>query len=339
MALRENNAEGFANGVSVAASQSGSGSPFDVVSITGSASATYSSSAAAHQTQSYKITALSGSTALVRFSGGAATTTSVRVYILLNAASTTFQNIVEVRDTAGQQAAGIGLNNGSQVQIKDASGAPIKGFTTVLALNTWYRIELQVSQATTTTGTISGALYLGDATTPMEAAYSSSTVNAGTTSMSYVNYGKLTSGASLDAQFDDIAWNHSTAAPIGPAIVNNTPPTANAGADVINIEPYSLVSLSGSDADADGTITSRSWVQVSGTTVALTGSGTNRTYIAPGTISGTTLIFGYQVTDNGGATSTQDTVSHTILPVTERAVIAGVEVPVNTKVVVGGSLI
>jgi hypothetical protein len=87
----------------------------------------------------------------------------------------------------------------------------------------------------------------------------------------------------------------------------NTPPTANAGADQTGKHAGDTITLTGSDSDADGTISSRSWTQVGGSpTVTLSGSGNTRTFTAPSTAGGTTLTFRYSVTDNAGATTTDD---------------------------------
>lgn len=55
-----------------------------------------------------------------------------------------------------------------------------------------------------------------------------------------------------------------------PAVaVSNISPTANAGTDQADVEPYTAVSLSGTDSDTDGTIASRLWTQTGGASVVL----------------------------------------------------------------------
>jgi hypothetical protein len=89
----------------------------------------------------------------------------------------------------------------------------------------------------------------------------------------------------------------------------NVTPTANAGSDQ-TVTAGTLVTLNGSgSSDPDGTISTYTWTQVSGTTVTLSGSGASRTF-TPAT-SGT-RVFGLTVTDNLGATSTQDQVTITV---------------------------
>jgi hypothetical protein len=88
----------------------------------------------------------------------------------------------------------------------------------------------------------------------------------------------------------------------------NVSPSANAGPDQ-SVDTGQLVTLSGSgSSDPDGTVASYAWVQTSGPTVTLTGSGANRTFTP--TVAGT-YTFGLTVTDNLGAASAQDTLTVT----------------------------
>jgi hypothetical protein len=123
----------------------------------------------------------------------------------------------------------------------------------------------------------------------------------------------------------------------GPALVDNvnlTPPanvapTCNAGADQTGVEPYSVVTLSGTDSDSDGTIASRAW---SGTGFTFLTGQTSATATAKvrGSIAGETLTATYTVTDNGGATAS-DTVNVTVLPVVTRVCIGGVLQPLEIR--------
>lgn len=88
----------------------------------------------------------------------------------------------------------------------------------------------------------------------------------------------------------------------------NAPPTANAGPDK-NANGGSAVSLPGSGSDLDGTISSYAWTQVSGTAVALSGATTaTASFTAPAVTSTTNLTFHLKVTDNLGATGTDQVV-------------------------------
>ena len=87
---------------------------------------------------------------------------------------------------------------------------------------------------------------------------------------------------------------------------SNQPPSADAGGDqfVSENEP---VTLSGSGADADGTIVEYGWEQSGGATVALSGADTpNAMFTAPEVPADETLTFRLTVTDNSGATGSDD---------------------------------
>jgi uncharacterized membrane protein len=108
-----------------------------------------------------------------------------------------------------------------------------------------------------------------------------------------------------------------------------TTATADAGLDQGGIEPYHVIPLSGSEVGSPASV-SQKWRLVSGPAVTITTPNNNTaSYIAPGTLAGTVLTFGYSVTGSDGTTSPEDTVVHTVLPATERAVIDGVEVPAH----------
>lgn len=81
----------------------------------------------------------------------------------------------------------------------------------------------------------------------------------------------------------------------------NQSPTVNAGADQ-TVSAGDSVSLSGSAADADGSIASWKWTQVSGASVSLSGStGASPSFTAPNDAG--TLRFQLSVTDDDGATA------------------------------------
>ena len=89
----------------------------------------------------------------------------------------------------------------------------------------------------------------------------------------------------------------------------NTPPTANAGVNR-SVAAGATVTLDASgSADSDGTIASYAWVQVSGTSVALSSTTIAMpTFTAPSDADIHVLVFEITVTDDDGATDT-DTVT------------------------------
>ena len=96
------------------------------------------------------------------------------------------------------------------------------------------------------------------------------------------------------------------------AVVENQAPTANAGDDQ-NVSAAETVNLSGSGTDNDGSIVSYAWTQESGTTLTLTDADSaNASFDSSGADdAGEVLVFTLTVTDDNGATAT-DNVSITV---------------------------
>jgi hypothetical protein len=85
----------------------------------------------------------------------------------------------------------------------------------------------------------------------------------------------------------------------------NQAPTANAGPDKTITLPTSSVTLSGSGSDADGTIASYAWSKVSGPSGSSFTSPNSASTAVNGLTQGT-YVFRLTVTDNGGATGSDD---------------------------------
>lgn len=84
----------------------------------------------------------------------------------------------------------------------------------------------------------------------------------------------------------------------------NQAPTANAGDD-FGVESGDPVTVTGGGSDPDGSIVSWSWIQVSGTTVSLSGADSNEvSFTAPD--SATTIRLRLTVTDDGGKSDSDD---------------------------------
>ncbi len=88
----------------------------------------------------------------------------------------------------------------------------------------------------------------------------------------------------------------------------NAPPMANAGADLI-VGEGTTVSLNGAGTDADGTIAAFAWAQTAGQAVTLSNANTaNASFLAPQVTADVALTFQLTVTDNQGATGTDQVV-------------------------------
>ncbi len=114
---------------------------------------------------------------------------------------------------------------------------------------------------------------------------------------------------------DGSPWEYG---PFSPGAINtnqtfdptvNYPPSANAGPDQ-SVESGANVTLDGTaSADADGTIASYLWEQTSGSTVTLTGAATaSASFVVPTVTETTSWGFSLTVTDDDGATDTDEVV-------------------------------
>jgi chitinase len=88
----------------------------------------------------------------------------------------------------------------------------------------------------------------------------------------------------------------------------NAAPFAQAGADR-NVAEGSLVSLAGSGTDSDGTIASYRWMQTAGPTVTLdNANAATASFTAPQVSTNTALTLRLTVTDNQGASATDEVI-------------------------------
>ena len=86
----------------------------------------------------------------------------------------------------------------------------------------------------------------------------------------------------------------------------NQPPVADAGGDQ-SVASGTAVTLAGSGSDPDGLVVGYTWAQTAGPTVALTGAAAaTATFTAPAVTIQTPLTFRLSVTDNVGATGTDE---------------------------------
>ncbi len=116
----------------------------------------------------------------------------------------------------------------------------------------------------------------------------------------------------------------------------NLPPVANAGSDKIVEEGTMDVALDGSgSSDSDGTITSYLWTQTEGPSVVLSSTNTAAvSFDAPIVSNDTLLKFNLTVTDNGGATNS-DNVAVTIKDANQPPIAnAGSDQSVNESTIV-----
>lgn len=259
----------------------------------------------------------------------------ISIYIYITGSPSSSGNFgIRSQTSAAAQGAKLYLSSTRFLQIVGGFGT-ISAVGAAVPLNTWVRLEFWWT-GNGTNATFNAAWYTGHSGTPGDSLTTGP--QAYTLDCAEFRVG-LPQGAVTMAPFWVTGWqqNIGSGSQIGSWPTNVTP-TAAAGSDQSNIEPYSTVTLDGSSSfDPDGTIASYNWSVVSTTNGAavptLSGSGATRTFKAPGALLGTDVTCRLTVTDNLGSTSPQDDVIISVLPVTERWVTGGVEVPVEVQVI------
>lgn len=329
MTLLQANAESGTNGAAVTTSNTN----FSTVTVGASNTLTFSTTQAQQGTQSFKgvLSATAADLCLVQYQSGPASAAAARMYVYLTSLPTTAQ-IMSIRGTSGVMARWQ-FDASGKLQLTNSAGTSLYLAASAAPLNQWLRLELWAQAGTgTSDGQITGAWYLGDSTTA-QGSFTSTTTNAGTVQANFLQAGKINAVSSFTGTFylDNVGFQDGATGMLGPYVPPNIPPTCSAGANQANVEPWTTVALTGTDADSDGTVVTRAWTQTAGTSAALSGAATaNASFTAPGTLAGDLLTFQYAVTDNSGATGTSTTTVG-VLAATERAVIAGAEVPMQIR--------
>lgn len=206
--------------------------------------------------------------------------------------------LMQVRNGADGQTGGVILRS-SDKALRVTHGSGVYG-ATVVDMDTLspgrYWIECLVNMIDTT-GSVTVNLYDTDpasgGVSPINTAADTSLSIAGTgVHVRFGGFSNAVGGFTEDELHGALAWGTMASGTFADLY---SAPTADAGADQADIEPFSTVTLTGT-----GTGT---WSQTSGTTVTLTGTNPV-TFEAPATLDGETLTFDY-----GG-----DTCDVTVLP-------------------------
>lgn len=251
----------------------------------------------------------------------------LRMYCYVPTAATGNVDFAAARGAGNTAArARMGTNSaGTKLIIRD-NATTVYTSTASIPTGAWFRVEWRLDS---TAGQQQLRLFLGanlHGSTPDEDSGNQS-YTQGTVDTFRIGPVNNTLAGAWVMHFDAVKADNATW--VGSAVVSNVAPTCNAGTDQTGVEPFSVVTLSGTDADSDGTIATRAW---SGTGLTFLTGQTTATATAKvrGTIAGETITVTYTVTDNSAA-STSDTLTLTVLPVTERAAIGGVLVPLEIR--------
>lgn len=216
MTLISTNFEDGTNG-SAPAVAPGPGS-WTVVSGTGT---TYSTAAAFDGSLGMRFVTASSANAYVSWQNIAGATQSGAFRAYYRPVSTiggVDQPLAYFRSTGG----GTGLftillaNNGN-LKVNSDAGGLVATLASTVVVGTFYRIEFQYTNATTTTGTAALQVFNGDSTTPLWS-NSWSALNLGTSTVGTVRFGHPSAlGGAYTCDWDDVAFQTGSATVIGPA--------------------------------------------------------------------------------------------------------------------------
>ncbi|HYH74507.1 MAG TPA: PKD domain-containing protein [Candidatus Saccharimonadales bacterium] len=308
--LRFNKAEGGSNSTVVTAANSGglSGDPW--VNVSGSNVWTYTTTNVARGTLAYQCTQGVGEAATLLWDLPAITEIYGRCYYYFTGFAAATQ--IVLRTFSGgfvNEAWRLDLQTDGTLRLRDGATDILGVASQPLQPGVWYRVEWHAKSGTSD-GILEFKVFTADQSTPLFS-YTNTACNMNS-SMDHVQFGPGASNAQLPTMYaDELALSEDSWIGTAPGTALNAPPTAYAGNDQ-NAGTGTAVTLDGSgSSDADGSIASYAWTQLSGTAVTLTGGTTAKpTFTAPGTAA--TLVFRLTVTDDDGATGT-DTVTINVL--------------------------
>ena len=306
--LFEHTSEGATDEQDVAAGATGYGTPWAVVSKTGTVAIKYDTTNAAQGLVGIRITRpATTDTGYCRANVTPSARIQVRFYYRHDAAASAQTNLVAFRNATNFMGY-VGINSDGKLQIYNSSNTGVSGSahaTKTLASGVTYRIEAAIKPGATGTadGTLEFAYYIGDSTSA-EHSFSSTTVTTGTANCEQIRFGIQSTGTGVptNAWFDDLAVGDGAAGWLGPSSV--TPPTA-----VVTGAVKHVIDATGSSAPS-GTL-SFAISQTSGTTTAPTLLATGIWSVTPH--ASETLVYLVTVTSSAGGS---DSESYSVPPLT-----------------------
>jgi hypothetical protein len=293
MSQKINTAEGGVDSTSVSAAGSGgtSGSAFDSVSVTGSASLLYKATSASHGSMGMLATiTASGENAAAVMKSAAATAVQSGQFTskgLTAYPSSGITPIFVLRDSAGAQVAGLGVDNLGKLHPLNKTGSSLATSGYILPLNTPFRGQVQGTPGSTTAnGRVQARVTLNESTQPVYKYDSGFAVNAGTVAVQFCRAGIIAGTVAWSVSIDDVLLDDAGTFPLAP--VGTITDTVNAGSDQSGVAAGSTVTLTATASS--GAV---DWSQVSGATVTITPSTTNplvATFVAPTSGAGTVVL-------------------------------------------------
>lgn len=222
MTLLTNDAEGGAIGAVVPTNATGSGDPLAKSSGAGSSITTVAQ--AMHGTKGYKFSSASGESNFLQWSLTPADTAVLRGYFWFDAAppgtTSGSDGIAQLRGAASSTAASVNVVCATpRFRILSASGATLRNTVAELSPGVKYRYELSATKgATTTSGSLTFAYYIGDSATAVES-FTLTNINTGTAQFTLARYGRYGAPTfAWDHYQDDVAARDGAGALIGPSV-------------------------------------------------------------------------------------------------------------------------
>lgn len=249
---------------------------------------------------------------------------------------TQLEDICGYRHASGNLAT-LGIGTDGKIIPSNAAGTGLSTYkgTNALTSSILCRIGMAITPGTTSSnGRIEWAYWAdpNSSGTPDDYKDTGATVNVGT-NQATANFfiGRSTGRVEAHQPYYGLIVAKTLAsgwpAPPTPTAIN---PTARLGGSQ-TVEPYSTVTLDASASEAynGASIASYAFSQTAGTSVgSLSGTGSTRTYKAPGVSADTSLTFQVVVTDSNALTDTVSVV-HTVLRSNEYAPVSNVLQPMN----------
>lgn len=233
MTLNTYTAEGGTNGTAVATTDTGSGTAFTDVTPGTGGSITYATAASQKGSLGLSFAAAASASCFTDWVNVAGSSASagfaLRGYFYIPTLPTaSAQPLFTVRTSGGgtgvltYQLGTTGTGSHLFVTLDSNAGATLASSTSTYSFlaATWYRIESQASNASSTTGTLAYQIYLGDSTTAVTGGTVSLTgVNLfSTTALGTVRWGRPAAvGSAFTVYLDDLAFQTATTTAIGPS--------------------------------------------------------------------------------------------------------------------------
>jgi hypothetical protein len=246
---------------------------------------------------------------------------AARFYVWFDAAHSIDYTMWQPRVTtsAATSLYNVMVNQDSHFRLRTGpTGTVLWDSTATVPLGQWVRVEVLHKQGVAADdGQLRIAYYLGDSTTPVEMSpwFTGLNLRGAEGVAGQIYLGKTSGDAyASNAYMDTVAIKTGTdyADWIGPNVIPNTAPVANAGADLF-VTAGSTVTLAGTASDPDGNALTYSWAFAwpSSGAPALTNGSTLSPSFTAGALGS---IYAVRLTVNDGTTTTTDTVNVAVVP-------------------------